>query len=320
MQEDFNPKVSIVIPVYNGSNYMREAIDSALAQTYKNIEIIVVNDGSDDGGKTEEIALAYGNKIKYYFKDNGGTASAFNYGIVRMSGDFFCWLSHDDIFLKHKIKEQVSFLQDSKIKICYSKVYIIDEQGHITREDNSPWYPRMVAIKKIIQANYINGCSIMIASECCKEVGLFNEELKYTQDTEMWIRLLSKYEIKLIDKYLIKYRSYDDSRTKRDRLFIVEEEKQMVNDIFDKIVIDTLYTHSSKEIDYNIFKAKAFNWIGDCMSSKRYWFDFADQYYKKSSMTWRSLYNPAHIKLILGSQVVSIPSRLRRRVATAFTH
>ena len=320
MREDLNPKVSIVIPVYNGSNYLREAIDSALAQTYKNIEIIVVNDGSDDGSKTEEIALAYGNKIKYYFKDNGGTASAFNYGICRMTGNFFCWLSHDDIFLKHKIKEQVSFLQDSNIKICYSKVYIIDEQGHITREDNSPWYPRMVAIKKIIQANYINGCSIMIASECFKEVGLFNEELKYTQDTEMWIRLLSKYEIKLIDKYLIKYRSYDDSRTKRDRLFIVEEEKQMVNDIFDKIVIDTLYTHSSKEIDYNIFKAKAFNWIGDCMSSKRYWFDFADQYYKKSSMTWRSLYNPAHIKLILGSKVVSIPSRLRRRVATAFTH
>ncbi len=59
MKQSFNPKVSIVIPVYNGSNYLREAIDSALAQTYKNIEVIVINDGSNDGGKTDKICKSY---------------------------------------------------------------------------------------------------------------------------------------------------------------------------------------------------------------------------------------------------------------------
>jgi glycosyltransferase involved in cell wall biosynthesis len=79
-----NPKVSIVIPVYNGSNYLKEAIDSALGQTSKDVEIIVVNDGSNDGGQTEAIAKSYGDKIRYFYKENGGVASALNLGIKNM--------------------------------------------------------------------------------------------------------------------------------------------------------------------------------------------------------------------------------------------
>ena len=77
-----NPKISIIIPAYNASNYLEEAIDSALSQTYQNIEIIVVNDGSEDGGATERIALSYGDRIRYFFKKNGGSSSALNVGIA----------------------------------------------------------------------------------------------------------------------------------------------------------------------------------------------------------------------------------------------
>ncbi|TFG59465.1 MAG: glycosyltransferase family 2 protein, partial [Deltaproteobacteria bacterium] len=80
------PLVSIVIPVYNGSDYLREAVDSAMAQTYADVEVLVVNDGSDDGGKTEAIALSYGDRIRYFRKENGGVASALNLGVREMRG------------------------------------------------------------------------------------------------------------------------------------------------------------------------------------------------------------------------------------------
>ena len=100
----YQPKVSIIIPVYNGSNFLTEAINCAIAQTYKNIEIIVVNDGSKDNGATEEIALSYGDKIRYFYKENGGVSTALNFAFTKMTGEWFSWLSHDDVYEPNKIK------------------------------------------------------------------------------------------------------------------------------------------------------------------------------------------------------------------------
>ena len=104
---NYEPLVSIVIPVYNGSNFLQQAIDSALNQTYKNIEIIVVNDGSRDDGATEQIALSYGDKIRYFSKENGGVSTALNMGIANMKGEYFSWLSHDDMYKPEKIEKQI---------------------------------------------------------------------------------------------------------------------------------------------------------------------------------------------------------------------
>ena len=112
----YRPKISIVIPAYNASNYLAEAIDSALAQTYPNVEIIVVNDGSDDNGSTEQIALSYGDKIRYFSKENGGSSSALNMGIANMTGEWFSWLSHDDLYLPNKLERQIKYLNSLHIE------------------------------------------------------------------------------------------------------------------------------------------------------------------------------------------------------------
>ena len=108
------PLITILIPVYNGANYLREAIDSALGQTYENCEVIVVNDGSMDGGQTRRIAQSYGTRIRYFEKPNGGVAQALNFGVQQMRGEYFSWLSHDDVLCPAKIEQEWTALKGTE--------------------------------------------------------------------------------------------------------------------------------------------------------------------------------------------------------------
>ena len=126
------PLVSIIIPVYNGANYLSESIECVLNQTYKNIELIVVNDGSTEK-ETDMIARSYTDvRMKYYVKENGGVASAVNFGVSQSSGEYICWLSHDDLMPFDKIKKQMDAIArmnfPSKV-ITYGRSDIIDEHG-----------------------------------------------------------------------------------------------------------------------------------------------------------------------------------------------
>lgn len=214
----FNPQVSIIIPVYNGSNYLREAIDSALAQTYKNIEVIVVNDGSNDGGKTEAIALSYGDRIRYFYKKNGGCASALNYGIQHMTGDYFSWLSHDDVYYPGKIEKQIDYLSkiDDRSTILYGGYELIDKNSlsiGFVRPDarydeqklNIPLFPLLRGL--------IHGCSMLISRDCFETEGLFGETLRTTQDYALWFKMFRRYRVRFIPDILIKSRVHPQQGT-----------------------------------------------------------------------------------------------------------
>ena len=190
---NYYPLVTIVIPVYNGANYLREAIDSALDQTYKNVEIIVVNDGSTDDGTTEAIAKSYGNKITYHYKDNGGVATALNFGINKMTGDYFSWLSHDDFYHKDRLRLMMEvILENGGSVAAYSSVSIIDSDGC----EISVSHPNYNVINKSLKTflafdvdTGLNGCSLIVPKEFFQRYGLFNTELRYTQDYDMWFRM-----------------------------------------------------------------------------------------------------------------------------------
>lgn len=189
------PLVSIIIPVYNGENFVREAINSALSQTYNNIEIVVVNDGSTDDGKTREACLEYEEKIKYYEKENGGCASAINYGIKKSEGIFISWLSHDDLYYPNKISHQVQLYKkrglDSTNTIISNSGDLIDKDGnkifHPSKVENV-FLNSSKMFKYLLFNKCFNGCGLLIPKALFENWGYFREDMRFVLDWNLWLK------------------------------------------------------------------------------------------------------------------------------------
>lgn len=205
------PKVSIIIPVYNGADFIREAIESALAQVYRNIEILVVNDGSNDSGATERAVKAYGDRVKYFKKKNGGVAAALNFAITKMTGDYFSWLSHDDLYYPDKIASQIHALRgmDSAKTILYSDYELLfDDEAKTLQKVLLPATPPEQFRYFITANNSLNGCTLLVPASAFNECGGFNEKLRTTQDYDLWFRMAEKYKFVHVPEVLVKFRQH----------------------------------------------------------------------------------------------------------------
>lgn len=226
------PLVSIIIPVYNGSNYLEEAINSALNQTYENIEIIVINDGSKDDGQTEKICLKYKNEIKYYYKDNGGISSALNLGIEKMKGQYFSWLSHDDLYDPNKIMIQMSILSkynyDHNIVVS-ANANLINSHGKVIRKGtrNSLKFLNSGQFFFSLLKKNINGCSLLIHRSKLIEIKGFKIKYKYIQDFIAWVELsLNNASLIKTGKVLVSTRIHREQQTiKISNLYSSEVDK-----------------------------------------------------------------------------------------------
>lgn len=187
----FAPKISVIIPVYKGANYVGEAIESVLAQTYKNIEIIVVDDGSPDDGATRQAVERYIPRVRYIHQENRGVAGALNTGIQAMTGDYFSWLSHDDLFVRDKTAKQVAFLE----KLGRDDVVIFSDYTNVD-PDNNRLYDvemdhKMLTDQPLLAVlrGCLNGCTMLLPRKVFDVVGYFDEKLRYTQDYDYWDRV-----------------------------------------------------------------------------------------------------------------------------------
>ena len=240
----YNPLVSIIIPVYNGANYMKIAIDSALNQSYKNIEIIVVNDGSTDNDETEKIALSYGDKIRYYKKENGGCASALNFGISKMEGEWFSWLSHDDVYFPKKIESQINMIKnfnlDIKNTIVICENMVINNVGKkLFCHKHNGNYKKLSSqdmFKKFMNGRSLNGCSLLIPKCVLNKTGKFSTEYTYILDWIYWIDLaLNGCVFFEYPEILVKNRKHIEQVSIKKQAILESETSKYTLELFDKV-------------------------------------------------------------------------------------
>jgi glycosyltransferase involved in cell wall biosynthesis len=243
----FCPLVSIVIPVYNGANFMREAIDSALTQTYKNIEVIVINDGSTDGGQTEAIAKSYGSKIRYLHKGNDGVASALNLGIQHMQGEFFSWLSHDDVYCPEKIEFQARFWPEGKEPvILFSDYELIDEHSVFIRDIRYRPERNKALIYSLLVGSHINGCTLLIPKTFFSKTGRFDEKLKTTQDNDLLFRFLKKYKFVHVPQILVKSRQHQSRGSVTMQTVYMREKNDLFLQVLKNFSLNEIYNAKNK--------------------------------------------------------------------------
>jgi hypothetical protein len=210
--------VSIVIPVFNGARYIGRAIDSALAQTWPHREVIVVDDGSDDGSATQRVLAGYGAAIRIVRKANGGVATALNAGIAAMRGSWFSWLSCDDLYYPRKIERYLEVLRKlPEPAIAFGDVDIVDEDDRWQRRAQLTRGFQGTDGRWAALEGRINCCAMLIPRSCLETCGIFDPSLPTTQDYAYWFQLAGRFPFIPIDEVLVGFREHADqgSRTAR---------------------------------------------------------------------------------------------------------
>lgn len=219
-----SPLVSVIIPTYNRSGLLAEAIESVLAQTWKDLEIIVVDDGSTDN--TRDALVPYRTRIKYIFQANsGGCSRPRNVGIRHSNGEYIAFLDSDDIMACPKIQLQVAFLKKHpEVGMVFTDFGTFSDSGTLSESFISSGHSRFLALPRksvgpndyiLVQGlcdclaldNFIGTPScVVVRRRVVQRVGVFDESLYASEDIDMWFRIAQSFAIGFIDLPLLDYR------------------------------------------------------------------------------------------------------------------
>lgn len=206
--------VSIVIPTYNVGRFLVDAIDSVLAQTYQDFEIIVVDDGSTDD--TATVLAPYRERIRYYQQANAGPSVARNRGILHAEGSLIAFLDADDVWRPAKLARQVEYMnRHPEMVLCYTDFTRSAIPGQ-TDESRLKIYERKGSghvFHNLLFENFIATPAVMVRREALARAGLFDTNLKGMEDLEMWLRLAKAGPFGFIDEVLVDVRRHDTNTT-----------------------------------------------------------------------------------------------------------
>mgnify|MGYP001560062154 CR=1 FL=1 len=222
-------KISAIIPAYNAEKYIKDAIESVLAQTYPAYEIIVVDDGSTDRTRetVKELQVSscrYQVEIKYIYQENKGPGAARNAGIKVAKGEYIAFLDSDDMWMPEKIEKQARLLHNSD----YAMVYC--DMGH--EVDGKLIYKAYLKEKgykgvgsgdiyeKLLKENFIFTPTVLARKEALVKIGYFDESYRICEDYKMWLNIAKKYHIGFLDEVLVTRRRTKMNITEDKLLFI----------------------------------------------------------------------------------------------------
>ena len=232
------PKVSVVIITYNQGQFIAEAIQSVLDQTLRDLEIIVIDDGSTDN--TREVVSPF--PVTYFHQENQGVCKAYNRGAALSTGEYIYFLDADDVALKDALEKEVKVLDSHpEVAFSYGQAYVMTEQGHVYRVrkssilNSSAIVDGKEQIRELLFINRITSSTVLLRRRCFEEVGGFDERMgAISEDRHLYVRLCKRYPVAYIAEPLIKYRVHPEQTHKKVTYPVFEEAFSLIlQEVFD---------------------------------------------------------------------------------------
>jgi len=208
------PKVSVIIPTYNRCALLHEAIASVLEQTFKDLELIVVDDGSTD--ETRDVVMSFDDpRIRYLFQANRGVSAARNWGVASSRGGLIAFLDSDDVWLPEKLETQVSYLEKHPgISICQTEEIWIRNGVRVNPAEKHRKFSGWI-FRECIPLCIVSPSAVMLTREAFDRLGGFDEDLPACEDYDLWLRASLRYEIHTLPEALIEKRGGHEDQLSR---------------------------------------------------------------------------------------------------------
>lgn len=270
------PLVSVIIPTYNRGWVVQEAIDSVLDQDFRDYELIVVDDGSDDN--TREILGAYGKAITVLQQPNRGVSAARNRGIAEAAGRLIAFLDSDDLWLPRKLTTQVKFFAENADAVINQTQEIWIRNGvRVNPKKRHHKFSGMI-FERSLALCLVSPSAVMIKKSLFDDVGVFDEQLPACEDYDLWLRVSCRYPVHLMDSPLIiKRGGHDDQLSKAAGL-----DKYRIRSLM-KIIDSDLLTPQQYKAAVITLKEKSEVYAGGCRKRGReeeakYFYTLAEKY------------------------------------------
>jgi glycosyltransferase involved in cell wall biosynthesis len=222
------PLVSVVVPTYNCARYVTAAVDSVLFQSFTDLELLVVDDGSTDG--TRQVLAGYGPPVRYLYQTNSGVSAARNLGIAESRGRYVAFLDADDTWMPQKLERQVAALDAAPgVGCCYSAFLVVDSELRPLGVRKSERRGRILE-DLLFRGNVVGSiCTVLVERALLEQVGGFDLRMSQCADWDMWVRLARETEFLYLEEPLVTYRQHgsmmsrDISLLERDSLQVLRK-------------------------------------------------------------------------------------------------